>query len=73
MGKLKFLQAILPLMMLSLGERSGQGRSSSNVSAEKYRNIPKGCSIFNIDGIKVMALNYKNAVRKAKAGKIWES
>lgn len=71
MSNSRLLQAVLPLFLFEGGGYEGKKRSSSKVSGVRYHNVPKGNSIFNIDGKRVMALNHKNAVRKANAGKVW--
>jgi len=37
----------------------------TKLTAHRHSGIPKGCKVFEIDGIRVMALNEKNARRKA--------
>ena len=39
---------------------------AERISDKKYSNIPKGHKIWNIGGINVIALNEKNAIRKAE-------
>lgn len=58
-----FLPYLIGLM--AGGSSAGQKTISARITGEKYKGMPKGCSVFEIDGIKVVALNRSNAIRKA--------
>lgn len=59
---------VMQLMMAAmLMQEMGIGFNGEPTSAKRKisKPIPKGCKEFDIDGIKVIAINRKNAVRKA--------
>ena len=64
-GKIAALMAMSALSMAM--NQNTDYRSSTNVSGNKFKPIPKGCKVFCIDGIKVIALNEKSAIKKIKA------
>lgn len=64
------LSSILAIYALSASLYSQTRKDSNNridtdsLTGDKYSVIPKGCKVFDINGIEIIALNEKSAIRK---------
>lgn len=59
----KFLLAALG-MSLFADSSLQKGQRKINITSERYAVIPKGCQVYEQDGIKLYALNEASAKRK---------
>ena len=64
------IRSILPLITI-IGAVPMETKRSVKITGERYRPIPKGCKVWEYEGIKILALNEKNAMRKAAKIKAW--
>ena len=64
------ISSILAMYALSVNLYSQMGRDSNDrvdaesISGDRHTIIPKGCKVYNINGIEIIALNEKSAIRK---------
>ena len=64
-GKMAAMMAMYGLAIAMNESESIPKRTIVNdIPRKKTRLIPKGCKVFNIDGIEVIALNEKSAKKK---------
>jgi hypothetical protein len=56
------------LGMMAMGGNTNQGREFEldEEPSPVKKIIPKGCQVFTIEGMDIVAANYKNALRKFK-------
>ncbi len=68
MNKLGYIQVLAALSALaeSTEFKASKGRKFEPDLMPPKKVIPKGLKEFEIDGHKVLALNYKNALKKVK-------
>jgi hypothetical protein len=68
--KFKYLAALLPILAMSGMTCNGREEMSDDEmrmiikERSKNRKIPKGCSMFLIEGVEIVALNKKSAEKK---------
>jgi hypothetical protein len=71
-SKLKYLAALLPILAMSGMTCNGREEISEDEmrmiikERSKNRKIPKGCSMFLIEGVEIIALNEQTAKKKFK-------
>lgn len=59
-----FLTLMASLMPRNIQLSDDKRIVSYSISGKKYANIPKGCKVFTINGVDIVSLNEKNALRK---------
>jgi hypothetical protein len=64
-------KSIIPLMNMMAAVNNPVGKRIVRITGERYRPIPKGCKVWEFEGIKIIALNEKNAMRKAAKIREW--
>lgn len=60
------LLILAALSAISMGSNNHDNKTYIDEEPVKHKSkiIPNGCQVFNINGIDIMALNYKNALKK---------
>ena len=66
MKKSGYLQVLMAMAMISEGmaHQSNSGRKFEPDLTPKKKVIPKGCKEFDINGVMIVAMNYKSACKK---------
>lgn len=66
-----YLSSILPLAAVMAAGEARPGKRTIRITGERHRPIPKGCKVWEYEGIKIIALNEKNAMKKATKIREW--